>query len=294
MAIAFVAAATNSASTNDANPNVTLPAGRAANDYAVVAVSYKNNSVFTPPAGWTLLSTSGSANNNTSVVYGKKLDGSETTFSGTLATAIRWAVVCSVYRGVSAAGVASHADSGLTTSTTAVVATPITPLVDDTLRLGIGGVRGSTNVSVTYNTTPAGWSLRGQASSSGATTNVAAAIYDVQLTGQAGVAQSAQTATVSDASAYASHSITLVPAATGGTAHTDPQPLKAALNRVAGTSGLESQGAAQVWAGAPGMALLGALNKKNGTQGLGLLAVLNDLAGTSGLGEDAAAGKLNN
>lgn len=61
------------------------------------------------------------------------------------------------------------------------------------------------------------------------------------------------------------------------------------LNRLAGTTGLEAQGAAQVWADAPDTDLIGCLNKKNGTEGVELLGVLNSLAGTVGLGRDAAA-----
>lgn len=70
------------------------------------------------------------------------------------------------------------------------------------------------------------------------------------------------------------------------------ETLTHALNRLAGTTGLEAQGAAQVWASAPGMDLLGCLNKKNGTSGVGLLGVLNSLAGTTALDVEGAAAHL--
>lgn len=65
-----------------------------------------------------------------------------------------------------------------------------------------------------------------------------------------------------------------------------------ALNRVAGTTALEEQGAANAWAGTTGLELLGALNAKNGTSGLGLLKVLNSLAGTTNLDVNGCARML--
>jgi hypothetical protein len=59
--------------------------------------------------------------------------------------------------------------------------------------------------------------------------------------------------------------------------------MQASLNRLAGTSGLDAQGAANAWAGTSGLDLIGALNAKAGTSGLGLNAVANRLAATSGL-----------
>jgi hypothetical protein len=67
---------------------------------------------------------------------------------------------------------------------------------------------------------------------------------------------------------------------------------RTSMNRLAGTTDLEAQGAAQVWANAPGMSLVGCLNKKNGTDGIELLGVVNALAGTTGLGLNAAAAAI--
>lgn len=72
------------------------------------------------------------------------------------------------------------------------------------------------------------------------------------------------------------------------------ESLTHALNRVAGTVGLEAQGAAQVWASAPGVELVGCLNKKNGTTGIDLLGVVNALAGTTDLAIEGAAALLHN
>jgi hypothetical protein len=72
------------------------------------------------------------------------------------------------------------------------------------------------------------------------------------------------------------------------------EQLKHALNRVAGTTNLDEQGAANVWAGTVGLELLGALNKKAGTVGLGFLKVLNLLAGTVNLDQNGAAAALSN
>lgn len=54
--------------------------------------------------------------------------------------------------------------------------------------------------------------------------------------------------------------------------------LVAELNRLAGTSGLEAAGAANVWAGSSGLELVGALNDKAGTAGLELGGVISLLA----------------
>jgi len=60
------------------------------------------------------------------------------------------------------------------------------------------------------------------------------------------------------------------------------------LNRLAGTTGLEEQGAANAWAGTTGLALQGALNTKAGTWGIALDGVCNILGGTTGLAAPAA------
>ena len=64
------------------------------------------------------------------------------------------------------------------------------------------------------------------------------------------------------------------------------------MNRLALTTNLDAQGAAQVWAARPGMDLIGCLNAKAGNSGVTnkcLLGALNQLAGTTGLSQDAAA-----
>lgn len=58
--------------------------------------------------------------------------------------------------------------------------------------------------------------------------------------------------------------------------------LQADLNRLAGTTGLDAQLAANVWAGTTGRDLVAALNAKNGTTGLELNGVLKALALTYG------------
>jgi hypothetical protein len=65
-----------------------------------------------------------------------------------------------------------------------------------------------------------------------------------------------------------------------------------ALNRKAGTTGLDLQGAANAWAGTVGKDLLGALNAKNASTGYDLAKVLNALAGTTGLDVNGAAQHL--
>lgn len=71
------------------------------------------------------------------------------------------------------------------------------------------------------------------------------------------------------------------------------ETLQHALNRVAGTSNLDAQGAAQVWASAATLDLLGCLNKKAGnTVNKGLLGVLNQLAGTTNKDQDECARNL--
>ncbi len=70
-------------------------------------------------------------------------------------------------------------------------------------------------------------------------------------------------------------------------------PLQWQLNRLAGTTGMDAQGAANVWAGTTGLDMVGALNYKAGitnrAEMKALLGILNQLAGTTGLGQDAAA-----
>ena len=60
------------------------------------------------------------------------------------------------------------------------------------------------------------------------------------------------------------------------------------LNRLAGTTGLDAQGAANAWAGTTGLAVQGALNVKAGTWGIGLDGVCNLLGGTTKLAAPAA------
>jgi len=73
----------------------------------------------------------------------------------------------------------------------------------------------------------------------------------------------------------------------------DPSlPFVAQLNRLAGTTGLAADGAANAWAETEGLSLVGALNAKAGTTGLALAGVLNELAGTTGLAPDGAAAQI--
>lgn len=58
--------------------------------------------------------------------------------------------------------------------------------------------------------------------------------------------------------------------------------LQADLNRLAGTTGLDAQGAANVWAGTTGRDLVGALNVVAGTVGVELNGVIKLLAATYG------------
>ncbi len=61
--------------------------------------------------------------------------------------------------------------------------------------------------------------------------------------------------------------------------------LQSQLNRLAGTTGLDSDLAANLFAGTEDMACLGALNHAAGTVGLELRAVCNKIAGTTDLDE---------
>jgi len=61
------------------------------------------------------------------------------------------------------------------------------------------------------------------------------------------------------------------------------------LNRLAGTTGLDAQRAANIWAGTSGQDLQGALNTKAGKPYLDIAGALNAIAGTSGLGVNAAS-----
>lgn len=70
----------------------------------------------------------------------------------------------------------------------------------------------------------------------------------------------------------------------------DNLALTGALNKRAGTSGLDAVGAANALAGTKGLDLLGALNVKAGTKGLDLQGVCNKIAGTNGLSAQAALG----
>lgn len=54
--------------------------------------------------------------------------------------------------------------------------------------------------------------------------------------------------------------------------------LQAELNRLAGTTGLDSAGAANALAGTTGLELVGALNRKAGTAGLELNGACRELA----------------
>lgn len=61
------------------------------------------------------------------------------------------------------------------------------------------------------------------------------------------------------------------------------------LNRLAGTSGLDAQRAANIWAGTTSKDLQGALNVKAGTTGKDIEGALNVIAGTNGKAANAAS-----
>lgn len=70
-------------------------------------------------------------------------------------------------------------------------------------------------------------------------------------------------------------------------------PLTESLNKLAGTTGLAAQGAANAWAGTTNLSLVDALNSKAGnTSPIALQGVLNQLAATSGLGIAEAASRI--
>jgi hypothetical protein len=74
--------------------------------------------------------------------------------------------------------------------------------------------------------------------------------------------------------------------------------LTAELNRLAGTTGLDEQGAANAWAGTTGKAIIGALNYKVSSSRTAdkfkdLDGVCNELAGTTGLAAPAALRSIN-
>jgi hypothetical protein len=70
------------------------------------------------------------------------------------------------------------------------------------------------------------------------------------------------------------------------------------LNRLAGTTGLDRQGAANVYAGTTGLGVVGALNIKASSSRTkdkfkGLNGICNELAGTTGLAAPAALRSIN-
>lgn len=74
--------------------------------------------------------------------------------------------------------------------------------------------------------------------------------------------------------------------------------LTAELNRLAGTTGLDEQGAANAWAGTTGKATVGALNYKVSSSRTpdkfkDLDGVCNELASTTGLAAPAALRSIN-
>ena len=74
--------------------------------------------------------------------------------------------------------------------------------------------------------------------------------------------------------------------------------LTAELNRLAGTTGLDEQGAANAWAGTTGKATVGALNYKVSSSRVpsafkDIDGVCNELAGTTGLAAPAALRSIN-
>jgi hypothetical protein len=74
--------------------------------------------------------------------------------------------------------------------------------------------------------------------------------------------------------------------------------LTAELNRLAGTTGLDEQGAANAWAGTSGKATVGALNYKvSSSRSPNIFkdidGVCNELAGTTGLAAPAALRSIN-
>lgn len=71
---------------------------------------------------------------------------------------------------------------------------------------------------------------------------------------------------------------------TGGFVPGTPMEVQGELNRLAKTTGLGEQLAANIYAGTTGLETVGALNVKAGTTGLEMQGVCNKIAGTTGLG----------
>lgn len=296
MAISIVGTVTGtSGAGTQANPNVTLPTVQD-NDLGILLVSAASVATPTDPAGWTARGTvlvSGSI--LSARIYTKTLTAadSSTTVSETLA-ATKWTTICIVLRGAETTLDGIVSGPAQTSNTTSLTIPAITPVADDCLLVAPSGIRLSTATTPQY-TAASGWTEQADLTGGASPCN-SAALATKQLTGQAGVAQGPDTATLGNASQIGTFTIAVAPVVVGGgSAGTFGDTLVKSLNRIAGTTGLEAAGAANAYAGTTGLEVVGALNVAAGNalpNYKDLTGVLNQLAGTTGLEADAAAASI--
>lgn len=154
--VTHVATQTNSGSAQDP---VTCPFTSVDGQYAIATFSINGGAVITDPAGWTKLYEEPTLSNPTYRVYGKRLDGTETTISIDINTALDFTAQVSRYSGVDAADPWDVDPTGIEYTNTATINYIAPDIAAGTAgRMLVGGT-GANSSSPTF-TQPSGWNER--------------------------------------------------------------------------------------------------------------------------------------
>lgn len=265
---------------------LTAPATIVAGDLLLTVWSQDGSlGTITPPTGWTRYDF----RDGTSTV-GHVQAWSKTAGAGDVgAVSYSWGTSLSRGWGATVYAISGGALNAITEAigqyqSTAVATQPIpaiTTAVNDCLLIAVNC---TSTQSAPATDAPTGWTATGAGNMATGSSTDGSHYSFYQAVATAGTV-AATTWTTTTSSAGMTMVFPVRPATTG----TPGDPLQKSMNRVAKTTGLDAQGAANVWAGTYGLDLLGALNAKNGSVGLGLNAVLNSLAGTTDLDADGAA-----
>lgn len=162
---------------------LTLPAGTAANDQAIVAVTLPNNKNVTTPSGYTVVGTYTSGNGSSAakvIIYRRTIIAGDTSVTLTFSASFAKSATLAVYRGVNPTTPIDASSSGVTPGGTTVTAPSVTTtLFGDQLTL----ITGSTGSAGTW-TPPAGMTMRVQ--KTGGTTDSAIADQPIPTAGPTG------------------------------------------------------------------------------------------------------------
>lgn len=146
--VQFIAAET--ASGNSSNPSVNINGSRVSGDLLMAFVSAKNAPTMSdPPTGWLALGSGVfSGTDNSTYVFYKFSEGTETNFTITLSSGNRWAAGTIVYRNVNSINTTNFSTNNGSNGN--ILANAITPEVDSSLLIAVFGTSRTQNAPLSF------------------------------------------------------------------------------------------------------------------------------------------------